>query len=46
MINEISVVIANEAKEDSDCRAKYGAKWTRKPSGEINAQYKTIIQEA
>lgn len=43
MLNEIKQVIHAEETEDASLRQQYGAKWTRKPSQEINAQYKQVI---
>jgi len=37
MVNEIKQVIGAEETEDASLRQQYGAKWVRKPSGEINA---------
>lgn len=37
MINEIKQVIQAEESEDMALRQQYGAKWTRKPSEQINA---------
>ena len=46
MLNEIKQVIGAEETEDASLRQQYGAKWVRKPSSEINAQYKQVIQES
>jgi len=43
MVTSIKETINGEEMEDNSLRQQYGAKWTRKASTEINAQYKTII---
>ena len=45
-MSEIKKVIADEETEDAALRQQHGSKWTRKPSSDINGQYKTVIRES